>query len=201
MRTNRFYALLLAMVLCCVATAEAKVISFGPTASYMKASYTLSDSAGEVENKGGYQAGINAAITLPLVSITSGFIYSNSSFNIGGGSLTDGITCEVRAQNFTVPVIVGLSILGPLTIEGGPVFLIKEMNKMTATTTLIGQSVSYEVKDFSLRKFDSYVVGLRAKLAGINIYARYNFQFGKLESDEFGDVGYRSFIVGAGFMF
>lgn len=188
MKNNKFYALLSAIIMCCVVTAKADIISLTPSAAYLKTNYSLASGDGSiVSNNGGYQVGVDLSVDLMIVSVTPGILYSNSSFTLQN-SVTEGVACEVRARNLSLPVIVALNILGPLKLEAGPVFTIQESNRMA------------ETKDFTLRRKESYLVGIRASMIGLSVYARYNFQLGSSEG-YLGDIGYNSVAIGAGFSF
>ncbi|MFR9621069.1 MAG: hypothetical protein SNH63_07635 [Rikenellaceae bacterium] len=195
MKNFRVKIFMVAVAVMSVVSAEAKIFSFGPSAALNTTNFSIKGDAAAIANHVGYQAGVDLGIKLPLIGVTAGLYYTSNTFT-ACNEYTSYETSAVKARSLNVPVLFGLSLFGPLTIEAGPVFTIKEYNKQEVTLENGSQSVDLG----SLRKKDTYLIGVRATLFGVTAYARYNQQFGT-QATEFGDMKYSGYTIGLGFRF
>ncbi len=192
--------LLLLVVLGSTLSSEAKVISFGPTAAINKANFSIKGDDGAISNKMGYQFGFDISANLPMISVTPSLLYSNNGFTVMN-SMTGDVPVDVKSRNLSVPVIFGFKLLGALSIEGGPVFVLKEWNSAEANVSYGSFSSSISSDDIgTLRKRDSYILGARLTLGNLSMYGRYQQGFGTT-STIFGDMKYGSYSIGAGIRF
>lgn len=177
--------LLMAVITLCAVSAEAKIISIGATAAMVGSSYSIEGvDNDDINNNTGWQAGVQAAVTLPFLSVTPELLYTSTSFEMGDS--------KVKVQSLDLPIVAGLTIVGPLKIEAGPQF------------SLYDKAKTGDVDYGRMRSEVGYVAGLKLTLLQkLIISARYNGQFGKhsnsFNSSNSYEVGYNAYTISVGF--
>ncbi len=150
-------------------TANAEVLGFGLMGGWNNAKYSIKDDKGAISNDSGFQVGASVSASVLFLSITPELIYSQNNFTVSDMSILNQ-PFDVKSKSLDVPVIVGLTLLGPIRVEAGPSFSV--MSKATATaggdSTEIGR----------VNSKTGYVLGVSVKIFKFTVGARFNGQFG-----------------------
>lgn len=196
--------LLVAAITLGAVNAEAKIINFGVLAGSTSTFYDAKNyDSDAIENTTGFHLGASAAITLPFLSVTPEFIYTNSRFNIVDREILN-TTSDITVNAIDIPVVVGLSLFGPIKVEFGPNFSVYNKAKGTFYSDL------YDDYDFGRTQAKvGYIVGLKGTfLKKFSVGVRFNGQFDRHTATpdihgtpyEF-DLDYKALSFTAGFKF
>ncbi len=155
---------------------NAKMVGFGISAGSSHANYSIKGYDGVINNNSGFQAGASVSVHLPIVSVTPEVWYSQNNFEVNDASIMGGYG-KVTSRAVDMPIVVGLSLFGPLQIELGPSFSLYDNAK---ADFLIGDSADLG----HVRSAVGYVAGAKLTIAKkFIIGARFNGQFGGREND------------------
>ncbi|MFI3304034.1 MAG: outer membrane beta-barrel protein [Rikenellaceae bacterium] len=199
MKKFRSLLLLVAVALFSVVSAEAKILGLGVTGGINNTDFSIKGEKSAIENGFGYQFGATLSVSLPFLSLSPEVLYTSTKFDITKASIL-GDTASVRSNAVEIPIMVGLSVLGPLKIEAGPKFTVYDSAKAS-----FDGGGSLDIGE--VRSSAGYVVGLKLSLMGkLTFSARYNGQFDKLATDFNLDgseykIKCRAYTISAGYIF
>lgn len=183
---KKFKSLLLIAAFSLIALgAEAKVLQFEVMGGYNNANYSIDGV--DSSNGSGWQVGVGLTSSLMLVNAAAEINYISNKFDME--------TTSVKTQTVEVPVLVGISIFGPLKVEVGPRFSL--YNSADATTEM-GEKIDLG----ALNTSTGYCAGLKLSIGKIVAKARYNGNFGKKAASitgvETSSVKYNSYSLSLG---
>lgn len=187
-------AYLVAILLVSTLSARAEIVSFGLLAGSSNAQYKIQGYSA-ISNRAGYQIGADITFQTPLISISPEVLYTNNKFKLQNSDIL-GAKCEVRDQSIDIPIVLGISFLGPFILEAGPVFSVYS----DAHATFYGD---YSMMNLGrIRPSMGYLAGVKLKLFNkIILGARYH---GHRDYHSFGNNGYNirshSYSVSVGYI-
>lgn len=167
--------------------AKPQIASFGINSGIGQTKFK-SEALGDVTSDMGFQIGGSLAIEfIPLLTVSAEMQYLNTHFEY------DGYYDKVTNHHLTLPIIAGFSIFKVITLEVGPRFTLIDKSVITPDS---GDKMK---RNGDLYQDVGYLIGARVRLGKISVGARYNGQFGKHDSDTFGEIGASSYSISLGF--
>lgn len=191
---------LIAIMICTINSAEAKIFSFGFTTGSYHPNYKLKGYDGEVDANTGFQLGANFSIKVPFLELSPEIRYKQSKTTMLSNSNGDLVKdMEMITRTVDVPVVVGFTLVGPLSVEAGPNFMIYDKS----IGDVYNGTYAGENQDFGkIHPEVGYILGLKLTFINkITLGARFNGNFKSHES-AIGGTNYKvnnysySFAVG-----
>ncbi|MCL1677081.1 outer membrane beta-barrel protein [Elizabethkingia meningoseptica] len=151
----------------------------------------------------GFNIGLSAKIKLPVIFIMPEIYYTNFKSKANYLDPVDGSSVELSAKSnrLDIPVMVGLDVIGPLSVFTGPVF----------STNLSNNDTFKNFKEDSSKNFSvGYQFGANVKISKLIVNARYEGSFSKdqrkfVNSVTGSEVNYDNrpsfFMIGLGYQF
>ncbi len=171
-------------------------LDFGAEFGISGSNYKIKGDRSAIDNEIGYTAGISAKIGLVILDVGPELWYTRNLASISDTKYF-GETGNLKSNSIDVPVVVALSILGPLKLEVGPSFSLYNNAK-----------VDYGGNTYDLGRIKpdvGYVAGLKLNLLGlVTMSVRYNGYLSKTAVDFMGtsyDMSSGSYSVTLGAKF
>lgn len=140
-------------------------IEWGVLAGINIPDYSSNDTATDITNKLGWQAGMTVAADFGMFAIEPQILYVRQGLRMR----KDGERVKLRSNSIDVPVLASFRMLRPVRLYAGPVFTVMNDCKQKSGGDLL---------DFSrIRPTISYTVGAGLVLGHKLIDFRYNGQF------------------------
>ncbi len=187
---KRIRLIIVAIMLFAQSATYAIGLDTGVEFAISQANLKLKDSGVDLKNELGYGIGISAKIDLPIVDVGPELWFYRNTATIDGGG-------EIKSNSLDVPVVVSLSILGPIAIEAGPSFSLISSAKYDdgSSTVDLGR----------IRPEMGYVIGARINLLKIlTVSGRFNGCYSRKSVDFNGgtfDMRYNAWSVAVGAKF
>ncbi|MFI3289104.1 MAG: outer membrane beta-barrel protein [Rikenellaceae bacterium] len=173
-------ALAATLILFSTLSTQAEVVSLGLMGGSNITNYNIKG-YGTISSKSGYNVGAGVIFKVPVISISPEMIYSSSNFKINNSAIFES-KAEVYDRRLDIPVVVGLNIFTPFTVEAGPVFTVYNEAKVSYSGSSSKRSLGRIHPDMG------YVLGVKLTLLqkvmiGARLYEHFDYH-------SFGDSGY-----------
>lgn len=167
--------------------AKPQIASFGLNTGLGQTKFKSTE-LGDVTSDLGFQLGGSLSIEfIPLLTVAAELQYINTHFEY------EGFYDKVTNHNLSLPLVAGFSLFKIITLEAGPRFTLVDKSVITPNS---GDKFK---RNGDLYQDVGYLIGARIQLGKINVGARYNGQFGKQDSETFGEIGSHSYSISIGF--
>ncbi len=168
------------LILFSTLSTQAEVVSLGLMGGSNITNYNIKG-YGTISNRSGYNIGAGIIFKVPVLSISPEMIYSSSNFKINNSAIF-GSKVEIYDRRVDIPVVVGLNIFAPFTIEAGPLFTVYNEAKISHSGSSSKSSLGRIHPDVG------YVLGLKLTMFQRVVLGARLYEY--FDCHSFGDSGY-----------